>query len=168
MNQHKNRDVSEYFVLVCKKNFHFLEKEFLFKHYVTIFGDGGVTVTYKSDKAAIVVSLNERHGGILVDLIRLKDNQIPDLPIEIDKDTKLNEFDFEDLLTIRNRDGKIEKPDLDDLVFNAGREKIIGKTLKQYAMALHAYAKDILRGDFEVFNKLEEIVKKRIKRIKTN
>lgn len=142
-----------------------MEKEFLIKYYESIIGDG-VTVIYKNNKVAVSITLSEKYGGILIDLIRLKNKEIPIHPVEIDQTTELNEFDFEDLLYIRNPALKIEKPSLDDLVFNLGREKVVERVLKRYAEALRIYAKDILKGDCSIFHQLERIVKERAKRFK--
>lgn len=156
----KTTEFYEYFVNTCKKEFKFLEKEFSLKYDESIIGHGA-TVFYKSDKVAVAITLSESYGAILIDLIRLKNKEIPIHPTEIEQDTELNEFDFKNLLNIRNPKLIFERPLIDDLVFNPGREKVVKRVLKQYAEALHIYATDVLNGDFTIFPELEKIVKKR-------
>lgn len=155
------KDFDKYFVNKCKELFSFLEKEFDCELEEIVKESYGLIIYYKNRTTAIQISLEERDGGIFVELIRLVNNKIPERPIQIDKYTELHRFDLEDLLDIKKASLKIKHPPLDDLVFNLCREKVLEKVLFQCAEGLKLYASDILNGDFAIFSQLEKIVKSR-------
>ncbi len=158
----KRVNLNDYFLKKVKSLFGFLERDYFFKFHESIINTLAITVIYKNNTTAVSITLDQRVGGILVDLIRLIDNKITELPTEIMKETELNEFDFEDLLSIRNSKIRIEKPTLDDLVFLPGWEKVISRILHQYARNLKEYSEDVLKGNFDIFKELDEIVKRRV------
>lgn len=163
MKTQKKKHNTTLFVSLVKKNFKFLEKEFgffVFKVEDEIWGEA---VTYINKTTAITISLEERDGGIFLELYKLIDGCMPEKPITITQKTKLHSFEFENLLLLRAPSLQLEHPFIDDLVFKPGKEKVIGKVLKQCADALKMYAIDVLRGDFTVFFDLEKLVKSRIR-----
>lgn len=154
-------EFENFFVDKCKEVFLFLEKEFDCNLESQIKNTCGLTICYKNSTTAIQISLEERDGGIFVELVRLVNNKISERPIQINKRTKLYRFDLEDLLDVKNASLKIEHPPLEDLVFNSGREKVVEKVLIQYAEGVRRYAKDVLNGDFAIFSQLERVIKDR-------
>ena len=74
----------------------------------------------------------------------------------------MSRVNFQDLLDAKGVHSAIDRPSLDDLVFNPGREKVIEGVLSQFAEAVKLYATEILNGDFAIFSTLEKIVKNRI------
>jgi hypothetical protein len=160
----KNR----FFINNCKEIFKFLINEYEFKLAGTHIENLYLEVVFKNKTTAIAIRLEERDGGITVELIKLINGDIPSGSIFIFSDTKLNLFDLEILLAIRDASQKIEHPNLDDLVFKPGWEKVMRRVLKQFARAVKQYADDVLRGDFSVFPELEKIVKSRTVKPKIN
>lgn len=151
------------FISLVGKNFKFLEQKFGFFAFKVEDEAWGEAVTYINKTTAIKISLEERDGGIFLELCKLIDGCIPEKPITITQKTKLYSFEFENLLLLRAPSLQLEHPLIDDLVFKPGKEKVMGKVLKQYADTLKIYAKDVLKGDFTVFSDLEKLVKNRIR-----
>jgi hypothetical protein len=162
-NDRKKIELNEFFLKEVKAQFRFLERDYFFKFHESIINTLSITIIYQNNTTAVSITLDQEFGMIFVDLIRLINNKISELPSEISKYTELNEFDFEDLLSIRNPKIKIEKPSLDDLVFLPGWEKVVSRILHQYAINLKKYCDDVLKGDFYIFKELDKIVKKRAK-----
>lgn len=147
------------------KNFKFLVKRFNFQivkeakePYIFSY-----RITYKNKTTAIVISYDVRDEGISVLIYRLIANKIPKYEIFIRSDTVINSYYLDDIIAIKSpnpdkefhttRNIKVFPPIYDD--------KTIKKIVNEYAKALKKYASDVLNGEFQVFSKLEKIVKKR-------
>lgn len=150
----KYTEFDKYVIKQIKKTFRFLENEYCFKIDSIINEASGVFIYYKNRTTAICVSLDERMGGVFIDLIRLVNNLIPERPIFYNKKQQINYYDLCNILEIRAPFLGIDHPHIDDLVFNSEREKVLRKVLKQHADALKEYASDVLNGDFSVFEEL--------------
>ena len=72
---------------------------------------------------------------------------------------ELTAFDLEDLLKLRTGKYAIDE----DRFGIALTRKDVKEILTTYAQGLRKHAADILQGDFSIFPKLEEIVRKRMK-----
>ena len=116
----------------------------------------GVTVLYQSQTVGVEVCYQPReNGGILVDLIRLIDGEVPSYPDSFVDRITLHIFDFRDLLYLRK--DRLEQDIREKL------EKNFPFSAKEAARLLKKYCNDVLIGDFSIFSRLEEIVKQRAK-----
>lgn len=120
----------------------------------------GTFVTYRNPTTFVEVSIEPREGGVFVHVGRLIDGKIPEYPIHIEPDTKLDAFYLDDIIDLRAPSSKIEQPST-EVFFKPRNLKKIEHVLTEYARALRQYAVDILKGDFRVFTHLDMIVKKR-------
>jgi len=143
----------ENFEKICKKEFFFLVEEYDFKLKNIKTENFEYNIIYKSERVGITVKLERRENCVFILLHRLLNGKIPDYPIFIKRDTGINTFYFDDLLSLRYPDFHINKPDN------------LEKKLKKSAYLLSKYADDVLKGDFTIFSDLEKIVKGRVESI---
>ncbi len=133
---------------IIKSRFSFLCTEFgatIVKEKTDRFG---VYVTYKADNTGLRVSFEPREGGVFVMIFPLIDNEIP--PYK-------NWHDIEDLLSANN----VTFNNL-NLTDNFNPDLVeLDQVLKKYAENVQIYAYDFLKGNFEIIEDLELIVKKR-------
>lgn len=153
------------------KDFSFLVEKFNFK----IIKEGkepyaySYRITYKNKTTAINVSYDIRDEGISVLIYRLVDGEIPTYPIFVTKDTMVNCYYFDTIIALRS-----SNPDEDLYTKEHVKEfppiydeKTIEKIVSEYAKAVRKYGKDIMTGDFRVFNELENELKKNNKNVMT-
>ena len=139
-----------------KRCFSFLLEEFGFKLVSDQVSIYGVTVLYQSRAAGIEVCYQPRENdGILVDLIRLIEGEVPSYPDSFVDDSTLHTFDFRDLLFLRKN--RLELDVREKL------EKDIPFSAEEAARLLKKYCNDVLIGDFTIFSRIEKIVKQRAK-----
>jgi hypothetical protein len=139
-----------------KSCFSFLLGEFGFKLVSDQVSRYGVTVLYQSQAAGVEVYYQPReNGGILVDLIRLINGEVPSYPDSSLDSSTLHTFDTRDLLYLRK--DRLEQDIREKLKEN------IPFSAEEAARLLKKYCNDVLIGDFSVFSRLEEIVKQRAK-----
>lgn len=159
--QNRGEKKALFFYKMCKEEFKFLETEFNCKVVNINQTKSRELLIYMNETTAVQISLELRDGGIFVEIMKLDEGKIPPKAIFVNSNTKLNRFDFEDLLAIRNPSLSIERPDLDKLIFEPGWEKTMTRVVRQFASELRKYAFDVLRGDFHIFAHMEKIVKAR-------
>jgi hypothetical protein len=94
-------------------------------------------------------------------LLRLIDGRLPDYEMSIEPGTILNSFYLEDLVALRDPTFKVKQPLFDLFPAGGPDRRLLKKILNHYATSLERNATDVLKGDFRVFEKLSEIVKKR-------
>jgi hypothetical protein len=148
-----------YVIEQIKKSFKFLEDEYYCSIDKIEKDSWAMSVFYKNATTAVRICLDQSGAGLYVDLIRLINNKFPEEPIYYRKNTKMDSFIFTGILKLRAPSLTIDEPNLDDLVFNPGREKVISSVLRQHAGALKKYAQDVLSGDFKIFDKLNSLRK---------
>jgi hypothetical protein len=138
------------------QRFRFLEEEFGFSRRSSERTRYGSHIAYTNETTSVRVSLEPREGGIFVELSRLVDGEVPSAPVIIESDSVLNSFDLDDVLLLR-----LGPPGEALGAPSAFTVDEIEAELDTYATALRDYASDILRGDFELFPRLESLVKRR-------
>jgi len=156
-----DKKTKDLFEKLCKKIFKFLEDEFNFKLVNSEQESCGIYITYQNPTTAIRISLEPRGGGVFILMHRLINGKIPKYPIFIEAETLLNSYYLDDLISLKAPSFKIEQQ-----VEKISNHNEIERILVQYANALKHYAKDILKGDFQVFDLLGRIVKKRAEGLK--
>jgi hypothetical protein len=144
----------------CKEEFQFLESEYGFKLISLDDSDEfSIKVTYKNLTTGIQIHFEPFDMGIMVRLIRLVNGQIPRDITLLKHNTKMNIFDVGDLISLN------DPSFLSEIVkFNhAGTlsQNEFKQIIVLYATALKRWGREILIGDFGIFDKLEEIVKSR-------
>lgn len=152
----------DYFISICPEIFHFLEEDFAFSIAEIKRDRFGAGIIYKNLTTGIEIRFEPRECYVFITLNRLINGNLPvykDLK-EYDGDFT-NRFDFDDLIDFRMPSLSIERK-LSISFTQADLKKIL--LLKSYN--LQTYCSDILRGDFEVFNELAKIRKKRIEEYK--
>ena len=141
-----------------KRCFSFLLVELGFKLINDQVSRYGVTVLYQSRAVGVEVCYQpHENGGILVDLIRLLEDEVPSYPDSFEDDITIHTFDFRDLLYLRKN--RLEHEIREKL------EKNIPFSAEEAARILKKHCNDVLIGDFSVFSRLDEIVKKRAKEL---
>ncbi len=151
-----DKNTKNIFEKLCRKVFKFLEDEFDFEIVTSERDSFGSYITYQNSTTGIRFSLEPKEGGMFILLSRLIDGKIPDYPIFVGSGTPLNSFYLDDLISLRAQSLKVEQ-EIEELFNPNGLERV----LVQYANILQQYAIDILKGDFQVFTELAEIVTKR-------
>jgi len=141
-------DVERSFRIECQKAFRFLIDEYdcelLIEH----------GCHYKNKTTAIIVSLELEYPGLFVMFLKLVDGKVP-------KDPFNRGFYLEDLVTHRDPGDRCTyKPE------DFENEQKVREILYTYAFLTKKHASDILRGDFRVFQDLEQIVRNRAARLK--
>lgn len=143
------------FKKVCTELFQFLEKEYYCN--VTIQEDYlGVFVTYQNKTTAVRVSYENREDGVFVLFSKLIDGKIPQYPVFLKTETRIHSFYLDDIVSyqspVEGNNQKLHKENKKNELFNK---------LYYYSILTKKYANNILLGDFNIFPKLEVIVKKR-------
>ncbi len=111
----------------------------------------------KNNTTGVRVIFERRDFRFFIFLCRLIEGDFAKDSSKITMDAILNEYDLDDLLSIRAPD-LIWPPHPSNLI---GSAELIDKMLSHEADCLNKYAQDILQGDFSIFSKLEKIVKQR-------
>jgi hypothetical protein len=114
----------------------------------------GVFITFQNPTTAVRVSFEPREGGIFVLVTRLVDGKIPAYPLFIGPDTVIHSFYLDDLV-------RVKAPGFQ---FGFTKQEFstpaqIESALAEVAEQLEDYADDVTRGDFEIFNELDRVVK---------
>jgi len=141
------------FVDKIRESFLYLETKYNFKPIKSEKDPFGVYVLYKNSTTAVNIRYEWREKKLFILLIRLIDGQIPEYPHFIKPDTELNQFYFDDVITLV-LDRPLKKNEMDS-------EMDFEKSIKFYSKALEKYGRKILSGDFSMFSELDKIVKKR-------
>lgn len=146
-----------------KVHFSFLGEKYDFEIVSEDFDTTHTSICYKNKTTAVIISLDQRMGMILVTLIRLVNKSIPEIQVHYSKDEPINYFCLGNLLDIRAPDVHIEQPDIEALLFKRDSKSLISRIFKENAEALEKYGKDVLLGDFSVLDIIEKGIKKRVK-----
>lgn len=149
------------FEKLCRTSFKFLEEKFDCSVITTTQDVYADYVTYKNATTGVKIGLEPMESGVSILLLRLINGRLPDYEVSIKSDTVLNSFYLDDLIALRGPTLKIKQPLLDLFPPGGPNERLLRRILDRYAELLEQYAADVLRGDFCVFDKLSEIVKKR-------
>jgi len=146
----------------CRKHFKFLEEDFGFRPPKRQRIHLSSSLTYQNDTTAVEVSLEPMDGGVFVLLSRLVDGKIPEYPIFVTREIRLDSYYLDDLVGLKMPDTPVREASED-----AFDERELKRCLAQSAAQLRGLGSDILRGDFTVFDKLSKIVKGRLPKEKT-
>ena len=115
-------------------------------------GEDEISIQFKSKTVGVRIILDLRDQYPFVFISELTENkEFPEKLGEITPNTEIHEFDLDDIVWIQSR----EEP------YSHSSGLDLTKGIKEQAKKLKKYGKDVLSGDFDVFNDLDEIVKER-------
>lgn len=147
---------SEFNVSV-RRCFAFTETEYAFSRPSVSKDSYGISLTRKNKTTGLTIRLEPGDCNIYISLSRLINNEIPKNPIFIDESTPIFKFDFIDLLSVQGVSGELL-----DGHYDCNDPKAIDGVLTKYANLLKRYGRDVLLGDFSIFNRLRLVVIQRI------
>lgn len=148
------------FFKLCEKEFSFLKEEYNFLIVDKREFDWGYRFFLKNNSTGIIITFEHRDFYVFLKICKLENGSFLKDIGEIRPDSKLNNFDYENLLLIRSPES-IYPEYTDDTIFN---DNLIKKVIKHHANNLKKFAHDILQGDFTIFSELEKIVKERARK----
>ncbi|UOG32738.1 hypothetical protein [Leptospira noguchii] len=153
------------FDVLIKKYFKFLELDYKFHFVKSKKESWGYEILYLNETTGVKIVYEYREAYIFIFLYRLIDGKLIEDPGEIVQNTKLNSFSLGDIVNIRNPSALLkatyEYPE-NSKYFN--KEKGWEMYVSDFAENLKNYANDVLNGNFEIFVKVDPIVKERAKR----
>lgn len=134
------------------RKFSYLEHEYGFK-IVKKKRNNDFEILYTNETTGVLIIFDRRENQIFVMVYQLENGVFRENPIFINHDTKIYGYDLEDILSSRISRYSGTKRSVD---FNGVLDE-----LDNYAKMLKFYASDLLLGDFQLFPKVEKIVKSR-------
>jgi len=147
------------FFKICEKEFSFLRDEYNFEIVDKKELDWCYQIFLKNKLTGIIINFEFRDFYVYLKLCKLRNGKFVKDVGEIKPDSKLYNFDYENLLLIRSPES-IFPEYKDETILN---EELIKKVIKHHSQNLKKYASDVLKGDFTIFSELEQIVKERAK-----
>lgn len=145
------------FFKLCKEEFFYLLKDFNFKISEEKELECSYQVSMKNSTTGIIITFDFREFYVFLKICKLENGKfIKDIK-EIKTKSKINNFDYENLLLIRSPKS-IYPRYTDDTILN---DALIENIVRFHAKNLKETAYDILIGDFHIFQELEKIVKQR-------
>jgi len=148
---------------IFKEEFKFLIEKFEFHLKKGIQNKDYYEIIYLNSTTGVQIKYEYKESYIFIMLYKLDSGKLRMNPFNINQDTVLFGFSLDDILYLRNSESII-KPSYEyeekSIFFN---EKNGFKLyVSCFAKNLNEYAKDILMGDFSIFDKLNQLVKNRI------
>ncbi|AJR14779.1 hypothetical protein LEP1GSC020_3815 [Leptospira interrogans serovar Grippotyphosa str. 2006006986] len=153
------------FDVLAKKYFKFLELDYNFRFIKSLKESWGYEILYLNQTTGVKIVYEYREAYIFIFLYRLIDGKLVEDPGEIVQNTLLNSFGLDDIINIRNPlallKATYEYPENSHY-----HDKTNGwnQYISDFANNLKQYANDVLAGNFEIFEKVDPIVKERAKR----
>ena len=159
-------EVASDFDQVVKEEFEYLIKEYGFSLVKCRDVAGGYEILFTNKTTGVLIEYEFREAYLFVTVYRLVNAVFVVDPGIIEPDTVLNGFSLDDILAVRNPD-TIIKPAYE---YGADSEFYNPETglrlyVHKFAENLKHNASDTLRGDFQLFGKLDKIVKERASRL---
>lgn len=159
-------EVTSDFDQVVKKAFEYLVNDYGFSLAKSRKVAGGYEILFTNKTTGVLIEYEFREAYVFVMVYRLVNGIFVANPRPIKSDTVMNGFSLDDILALRNPDAMM-KP-----AYEYGTESEfynqasgLGLYVRKFAENLRNYASEMLGGDFQLFDKLEEIVKQRAARL---
>jgi hypothetical protein len=137
-----------------KKNFNFLIKEYDFKTVSSVIENDFCSIKMQNYTTGISLNYERREDDVLVYLYRLIDGQMIEDKIPISVDIPLNSIELRYIIQFKKGDDMIGT--LQSQNYNS-----IDGLIQNIVNDLKEYASDILKGNFDVFSKVDAVAKKR-------
>jgi hypothetical protein len=137
---------------VCLDKFSYLEREYSFK-VAKKKGVDNIEIVYQNGTTGVQILFDRRENQIYVMIYQLENGKLIENPIFLSYDTRVYGYDLDDILSQRipGYSGTKMRSDCNGVLC----------VLENYAKMLRLHAADLLLGDFQLFPRLEKIVKNR-------
>ncbi len=152
------------FKIIAEEKFSFLTSDFNFKLIKSYKCKWGYELLYLNEVTGVKIIYEYREAYIFIVLCELLNGKIVENPFKIEEDSVLHCYGLDDVINIQN------PSDLVKPAYQYGKEskyydKQNGLALyvATFANNLKKYASDILLGNFNIFKKLDRVVKDRTK-----
>jgi hypothetical protein len=149
---------------LCEKYFSFLENDYSFRLVSVNEENWGSEIKFKSLSVGVTLTFEFREFYLFVRICKLKNEEFPVRPGELGPNTVLEEFDLDDIVSIRSREALLPQYGL-DTKFN---DEFLETIIKKQSENLKLFASDILEGDFSLFPELDSKVKDRARKAAIN
>ncbi len=146
-------EMKSQFFRASDEQFKFL-KHYDFRPKIKKMEAGTYIRVYQNSTTAVKVALEWPEQYLYVRLCQFVDGRLQDNPTVIRQSSKLYCFNLENLLLLTEPDLIVKPAPYEELT-----SEQMEKTLCIYANAVEKYASAILRGNFQLFSRLESIVK---------
>lgn len=146
----KNKD----FKKIIEDSFLFLNTEYNFNLINVDDDDDYLSLIYKNQTTGVKITYEYRDANIFVYLYKLQDGQLVEDKTPISKELPLHSIELSYIIQYRNPE-RLTKPLYDSSV------KSFDVLVEAIAENLKVCADDVLKGDFDIFIKLDDIAKKR-------
>ena len=140
------------FESACMKEFSYLSN-FGFSLIDSKRDNNGCNLTYKNKWLALSVGLDR--DGIDIVFFKLSNNEIPPYPIFFDPNEEFLVFNANDLLTAKNQ------KTFEQVTKYLYEKPYMKIKVREFAELLRLHASDVLSGNFEVLEKVKELVIRR-------
>ena len=145
------------FLRACQERFKYLEFDFNCSVIAQEEDGYGSLITYKNATTGVRIGFEWGDRRIFVQLVRLRNGEIPPYPFVITPDMTLDLFNLMDMVAVRDKSAS--GACFNEVLADADIDLVLGDC----ADKVRRYASDVLRGDFDIFPLLERRVKDRIK-----
>jgi hypothetical protein len=152
----------KYFDKIAKEKFNFLENEFSFKLFKCKKEDWGYELIYLNKTTGVKIDYEYGHAYLFITLYKLVNEKFQENPLIIKSDSKILGYSLDDIILLKDPECII-KPAYEYGKDSKYYDQEMGLTfyISDHAKNLIFYAKDVLLGDFKIFDNLEKIVKDR-------
>lgn len=148
-------EVGNKFLELCKTKFQYLLEEDGFSLRSSRKESGNIyKVVYQNKTTSVHINWEFRDNLIYIHIYRLINGNLLRYPTIITKDTKINSFDFENLLSVRRPQAIIDATpkNIED----------VDRILATYSRLLRSVGSDVLKGDFSVLPDIEKFIKDKL------
>lgn len=156
----KNRS----FDIIAKEQFSFLESEYNFRLSICNREDWGYNLIYMNDTTGVKITYEYREAYIFIMLYRLVDGSLQENPRSIEDNTILYGYGLDDIISMSNpKDLIMPAYEYGEQSKYYDKEKGLHLYTSAFSNNLKVYGKSVLNGNFEIFPRLDEIVKERVR-----
>ncbi len=156
---------SKKFDQIAKELFNFLIADYSFKLAECREEEWGYNLIYMNNTTGVKIVYEFREAYIFIMLYKLVDGKLIENPRSIKDDTVLYGYGLDDIVNLKNAKDSM-KPTYEYGDESEYYDKENGMTLYvlKFADNLRKYANEVLNGNFDIFMKVDKIVKERARR----
>ncbi|WP_004470873.1 hypothetical protein [Leptospira santarosai] len=152
------------FDVLIKKYFKFLELDYKFHFVKSKKESWGYEILYLNKTTGVKIIYEYREAYIFIFLYKLVNGELIEDPGEIIQSTLLRNFGLDDIINIKNSSALLKATyEYPENSKYHNKENGWEEYISDFGKNLKNYASDVLTGNFEIFEKIDPIVKKRAK-----
>lgn len=136
-----------------KQQFNYLQKEYGFQEVSIDINDDYCVIEMKNHTTGIILNYERSDDDIIIFLCRLINGEIVRDKNPISETVPLNTIDLNYIIKFKKGEN--------DISALHSRSMSVNELIKNKATDLKTYADDVLQGNFDVFNKVDALAKKR-------